>query len=235
MDKVKFEYPSRGFYLVTQKVAEADFFIEKMKNCGLLDSNFKHYLSAFSSAARSITFCLQYSMEDYPGFAEWYPTQQEILKDDRLAKFFVKIRNESQKRGVIWIEESGVGDKNGWTIFRKFTNGPNSDIKEIPPGEIINLCVEYFCSILIVLEKFYRDFDVYVDPRVLFTQRGLHALGWSIEDLEEYLGFPRGWTNIPLDGNDKDEQRLNALRRYGFDEELEEFLLKYGITYKRNN
>lgn len=232
MPKEKFEFPGRGFYLVSGKVAEADFYIQKMKSCDSFEREFSYYLSAFISAARSVTFTLQYVMSEYPNFSDWYPERQARLKADKLARFFVTLRNESQKRGVLWVQTSGISSEEGWETFRQFSFGPTSEVTEVPSGDVVEICTAYFKSVLEIVGECYREFDVYVDPRLLFTERGLKALGWSIEDLEECLGFPRGWTDIPWEGEDKNEQRLKLLSRHGFDEELDEFLIKYEIIAK---
>ena len=72
-----------------------------------------------------------------------------------------------------------------------------------------------------------RD-SVYIDPRVIFTKRGLNALGWNVGDLLESLGFPRDWLELaPPDAVD-DEQKLKVLSRYGGDEVMDDLLIKYG-------
>lgn len=229
----KFEFPERGFYLVADKIDEADFFIGKMKSCPPYEIEFRHYLSAFVSAARSVTFTMQFVMAKYPGFDAWYPARRERLAANKLARFFVTLRNESEKRGVIWTEESGCIHEEGVSFSRTFTSGPGSDLSEFPNVEVVEACEQYLRIILSVVSECYRDFADYVDPRRLFTIDGLAALRWTIEDLEECLGFPRGYTNIPWNSDDKDEQRLRALEgSAGFDELFEEVFVKYGISFE---
>jgi len=55
----------------------------------------------------------------------------------------------------------------------------------------------------------YQDFGAIVDPSKYYTMENLDQLGISIEDVEEELGFPRGWTQLP-DANS--EKRLAALK-----------------------
>ena len=69
------------------KLAEAEFFLN------LLTQNASHQavilfaLSAFLSAARSVTLLLQAEAAGKPGFDEWYRTAQDELKNDEVAKF----------------------------------------------------------------------------------------------------------------------------------------------------
>ncbi|MBW4423328.1 MAG: hypothetical protein KME50_02395 [Nostoc desertorum CM1-VF14] len=229
----KFIFPEKGFYLVVDKVAETDYFLDMLKNKQDSYQEFKYIFSAFASAARSITFCLQAVMSKYPGFNEWYPQQQEKLKSSNLAKYFVELRNQVQKTGNIPITHSGFfgGQPLEIVYSYRFEFAKDLNVKDIPDGEVLQLCHNYFTEVLEIICKCYRKFDVYVDPRIIFTMRGLEKLGWSIEDLEEALGFPRGYTDIedwPEDN--RIEIRLQVLSRYGSDEELEYFLSKYKIT-----
>ena len=94
----------RPFQIVEDKIEEAEFFLDKLH---FEDTNFvrfklqdaQFYLSAFLSATRSITFCLQASLSDSVKFPGWYQRQQEKLKQSELAQFFTEARNLSQKVG----------------------------------------------------------------------------------------------------------------------------------------
>lgn len=222
-----FNFPKRGFHLVVNKVAEADFFLEKLNKAHSYTPDFDFYLSAYVTASRSITFALQAVMADVPEFGSWYEIRQERLNGSELAKYFVKLRNHLQKVGEMPIERNGV-----------FILGLNADqptfvstrdLKNPPTGNVLDCCRDYLRIVLSIISECYRDFWVYCDPRAFFSKKGLTQMGWSIEDLEEFLGFPRGFTDSSWEGDDKDEQRLKALARYGPDELLDEHLIKYQI------
>ena len=54
----------------------------------------------------------------------------------------------------------------------------------------------------------------------MVTMSDLNEIGWTLEDLEEFLGFPRGWTDIAEPGETPgafNERRLQALRQHGGD------------------
>jgi len=234
MNKEKFKFPSRGFHIVSKKVGETDYFLEKLKSAQGHYDEFSYILSAFSSAARSITFALQSVMSAYPGFSDWYVHHQESLRSNALAKYFVNLRNHMQKVGKSPVLHTGESRSGRITHASYFID--MDELKNAPNGEVTVLAEEYFTSILIVLERCYRDFWVYVDPRAIFTEEGLSMLGWSVEDIEELVGLSRGWTDVPYEGEDKNLQRLRLLKReFEGDELMEQYFTKYKIPQSQRS
>jgi len=225
----KFVFPNAGIHIVAQKVGEADYFLEKLKNADPMDKEFNYIFSAFVSATRSITFTLQFVMSKYPGFNEWYKIRQDRLRKSKLAKSFVEFRNHAQKTGIIPIATPNSIFEGIFYEDTQFYVPTNSEIKEVPDGNVVDLSEKCLIEVLSVVNECYKDFDVYIDPRTFFTERALNVLNWNVEDVEESVGFPRGYTDIDY----KDEKlsnveiRLNSLRRYGGDETLQVYLDKY--------
>lgn len=225
--KEKFIFPQRGFWIISDKVAEADYFLEMLKNSKSDFKEFGYLLSAFVSASRSITFALQAVMSHYPGFSEWYEPYRQQLSQNSLAKYFSELRNHLQKVGStpVFFSGSFQGGQPEW--YRSFI--PTADLERAPEGQVTDLAEHYLIDVLKIIKQCYSDYREYVDPRAIFTPEGLNTLGWTIEDLEESLGFPRGWTDIEWDDGNKDENRLHVLRRYGGDEVTEMYFVKYVI------
>lgn len=233
MHTEKFEFPSKGFHIVATKVGEADYFLDKLNEVQGNYDEFSYVLSAFSSASRSITFSLQAVMSKYPNFDSWYKPHQEKLKSNYLARYFVDLRNYLQKVGEVPVGHTGT-IRDGKIKHVSFFMDIDS-LKGAPPGEVTRLAKEYFLEILKVVESCYRDYWVYVDPRALFTIEGLSQLGWTIEDIEECGGLPRGYTDVPYEGSDKDIQRLRLLsREFQGDELMEQYFEKYGFENTAN-
>ncbi len=225
----KFKFPSRGFYFVESKVKEADYFLDMLEGKKGSPDEFSFILNAFASAARSITFSLQSVMSHYPSFEEWYQPRQQQLKENKLAKFFVDLRNFTQKVGCAPIMHTGTL-KNA-KAFRYALFFPSEHLESIPPGDIVRLAQEYFISILTIIKQCYEDYSEYVDPRIVFTIEGLSKLGWSIEDLEESCGLPRGWTDINENIPNKSQERLRVLKsEYQKEEEMEYYFKKYNLN-----
>jgi len=229
-DSTKFQFPGRGFHCVADKVAEADYFLGRMKETSADIEEFRFLFSAFVSAARSVTFSLQAVMSEYPNFDSWYQSRQKRLKESRLARFFVDLRNHIQKVGGAPLFHSGSSRNGKLEWATEFI--PTPDFDEVPSGDVITLSEAYFRLLLEVLRDCYTDYWAYIDPRAIFTIEGLRTLGWTVEDVEEAVGFPRGWTDITWPEEEKLSARLHVLSRYGGDELMDAFFTKYNIGSK---
>ncbi len=225
----KFIFPNAGIHIVSYKIGEADYFLEKLKSTHSWDEEFNYIFSAYVSALRSITFTLQFVMKKYPEFDEWYQIRQERLRNSKLAKAFVEFRNHAQKTGIIPIAKERSIFEGIFYDSDQFYVPSNSEIKEVPKGNVLDLSEKCLIEVLSIVSECYKDFDVYIDPRVLFTERALEKLNWTVEDVEEFVGFPRGYTDIDYQDDELSniEIRLNSLRRYGGDETLQVYLDKY--------
>lgn len=225
----KFTFPNAGIHIVSYKIGEADYFLEKLKQANSWDDEYNYIFSAFVSALRSITFTLQYVMKKYPGFDDWYIPRQERLRSNKLAKSFVEFRNHAQKTGIIPIAKKRGIYEGIFFDSDQFYVPTNSEIKEVPSGNVLELSEKCLIEVLSVVNECYIDFDVYIDPRILFTERALQKLNWTVEDVEEFVGIPRGYTDMDYQDDElsNTEIRLKSLQRYGGDETLQIYLDKY--------
>mgnify|MGYP001264886133 CR=1 FL=1 len=83
----------RSFSLVDQKLAEADFFVRKLREAGFGCFAVRCNVSAFTTAARSVTYtAIQAVMKSVSGLEKWYIQRQKELKVDSTARFFHKLR-----------------------------------------------------------------------------------------------------------------------------------------------
>lgn len=225
----KFTFPNAGIHIVSYKIGEADYFLTKLKSTHSWDEEYNYIFSAYVSALRSITFTLQFVMKKYPDFESWYPARQEKLRKSSLAKSFVEFRNQAQKTGIIPIAKERSFFEGVFYESDQFYVPTNSEIKSVPVGNVAELSEQCLIEVLEVVAECYKDFDVYIDPRVLFTERALQKLNWTIEDLEEFVGVPRGYTDLDYEDSElsNEEIRLKLLRRQGGDETLQVYIDKY--------
>lgn len=75
---------------------EANFFLEKLKeDCS--SNHFDFYLSAFISAARSVTFMMQKEYKYHDGWQQWYQTK---LSEDVFVKSLFKRFNDMRTKTI---------------------------------------------------------------------------------------------------------------------------------------
>ncbi len=211
---------SAPFDSVDDKLREADFFICKMEQADWDINEWRYHFSAFVTAARSVTFALQYSMSDIPGFDEWYKQRQECLRGDSLSQFFVAARNNVQKKGQnplsFWDrDESGK-------IVAYFLYWFEDQVELTPDCDAITACKQHMKSLSQLVYEAYRDFGPYIDPAVAISPLGAKELGLTIEDMEEQIIGVRGWTStLPL------VERFRMLRDVESMPQIDDLLIKY--------
>ncbi len=180
----------RSFDLVDYKVGEAEYFLKKMFVCWD-PIEIRFLFSAYASAMRSITFCLQATLSDVQGFKNWYQLHQIELKKNHLAKFFLNARNTSQKVGVIPIYSGTLID--GKILFYF---GHDDEIKNVPQEDVITASMNYFKLILKIVYDCYNDFGTIIDPYQYYTKANFNKMGKTIDDLDEEFFGIRGYTYI---------------------------------------
>jgi hypothetical protein len=195
---------ARVLDLIEQKVAEADFFLNAMRDSGLNIFGFHCYFSAFLSASRSITFTLQAVMSGTPGFTEWYEIARRPLVEDSRARFFVQLRNIATKTGELGIigGSSRLLDDRQIKITYRFDPELTKSLPEDVRRQDVTSMSRYYMKLLIDLvsdwEQWYYSSVPGADPNSRFS---------TPEELEEALGLPVGWTDVGL----SNEQRMHIL------------------------
>ncbi|MGA9364557.1 MAG: hypothetical protein WBW16_09340 [Bacteroidota bacterium] len=214
-----------NFDFVDDKLREADFFLERLRDTG---SDFEHarfYFSAFVSASRSVTFVLQSVLADVDGFKSWYAEKQNALRAEPLAKFFLEVRNEVQKRGSNPLSSlsSTVSADQTRKIEYYFIYWFGESPKGLPDLDVATACEQYLTVLARLVYQCYRDFGSTIDPEQYYTLENLARLGLSVEDvLESELGFPRQWASS-IDP----EQVLRQIRDNAPKPDVDDLFLKY--------
>lgn len=185
----------RSFSIVDYKTRQAEFFLSRIAAAEFDFFATQCFTDAFVSAARSITFALQAVCSSIPGFSEWYSNNRDNLKGDASCEYFKQYRSAS-----VHLGDTGVGAcivdhhaNGGRRIAYFFVNTP--DIPNPPKEDVYMSCRNYFVTILRIVLEAYREFACQIDARWHFTSDNFQRLGMSIEDAEQELGFPRGWTH----------------------------------------
>jgi hypothetical protein len=201
----------RSLLLVDERLLEAEYFTKRMR---LLrnPSFFAYNLNAFLSAARSVTFLLQKEMSGVPNFTDWWEQQQEVLRKDECARFFHELRNFSQKRGRVSVIGTGSHRINTLYWSYRFAGGEHPVPKDLLHRDVAQCCREHVAKLARITLACADEFPFQTCPAKALTVDGIRSLGLSVDDVEEYLGFPRGWTAGGPDP--RNDQRLQVLRGY---------------------
>ncbi|WP_198382250.1 hypothetical protein [Roseomonas sp. KE2513] len=174
-----------------EKLLEAEHFLARMVHSSGMEFQFE--LNAFLSASRSVSFVLQKSMSDVPAFAAWYAKQQAIMKADSAMRFFLELRNISQKQGpVSFVGGSRLGG--GWTY--RFVGRPQPVPEELTGRDIGACCAAHLSKLANLLMDCDKAFPFHSCPGRAFTEEGMAALGYTMEDAEVSVGLPPGWTDV---------------------------------------
>jgi hypothetical protein len=179
------------FGLVDEKVQEADYFLGRILDPDHPFHGIQYDTVAFTAAARSITFAMQASLSGIPDFDAWYPKKQEQMRGDPLARFFHNFRTVSQHVGANAVVGGSLRDGKSLYYF-----GPLPDLEKVPDLDVASACTEYFKSTLEIVYECYVTFPALINGQWRFTKEHYASMGKTIEDAEEELGFPRGWTEV---------------------------------------
>lgn len=227
----------RSFGAVDHKLAEAHFFLERLNqtNHDVIAANY--YFSAFVSAARSVSWCLQAVMKNVEGFQEWYAGKQAYLREQPIARYFNNYRNVLVKEGELPIT-GGFFDPNssGGVDVKHWLERPlEGMINEFGKTDAVLACKSYMGITVRLVRDCYVDFGPVVDPDQYYTRENLEGLGVTLEDIEESLGLPRGWTQLSPGDDSNYDDRLRVLRRGFPGSEIKWLFDRYSIEGSEGN
>lgn len=193
--------------LVEERLLEAAHFARRLGR--QRDPNRLGYeLNAFLAAARSVTFLLQKEMAAVPGFAKWWDGQRKQLANDSAANFFLKLRNFSQKEGRGSVVGSAFSGRRRWSY--RFAGNVEPVPTTLLHRDVADCCREHVAKLARIVLVCADVFPYHTCPRRALTPEGVAALQLSLQDVEESLGFPRGWTETADPASH--DRRIDVLR-----------------------
>lgn len=191
----------KSFGIVEEKLFEAEFFYRKISGSSPTPVEGRFYFSAFVSASRSVTLALQTSLEGVDGFSGWYDGARANLRSDKLAPYFIQLRNAMVHEGGNPLNEVPIEFLRDFLTvsFLSGTTPQRFLIASLPESskpvmlDAVVACKEYFISLLSVVFDCYEHFKNVVDPKWYFTRDNFQSHGKTIGDALVELGFPRNW------------------------------------------
>lgn len=199
---------SRSVSVLEYKVQQARFLLHEASKSTLNPFAAQCYFDAFAGAARSITFAVQSVLSDLPGFSDWYKAYQNSLRADPICQFFNQYRRIS-----VHIGDAIVGGASRWrdddgVLKTRYYFVPTQDLRDVPSEDVSSICETYFVTLLGLVYECMVHFKCQLDDRWYFTAAYFRSLNKVIEDAEEELGFPRGWTAVGDGLTEADRWRL---------------------------
>ena len=178
---------------VEKRLFEAETFASRLR---LLEGDqFSRELNAFLSSVRSVTFVLQKEMKNsVPGFAIWWKKQQELMKNDLAMKFFVELRNISEKEGEISLVGALVEDPNQRirTVYY-FASNAILVPEQLAGHDVVFCCFEHLGKLAKIILEFSKVFPEHSCYRRAVTREGLKKLDLNNSDILKFLGYSKDW------------------------------------------
>jgi hypothetical protein len=193
---------------VEERLTEAEYFARRLFD--LPDTTAVGYeLNAFVSAARSVTFLLQKEFKRVEGFDAFWTIERAKLREDEAARFFVDLRNYSQKEGHVSI----VGTQLESGKWRFMFAGTVEPVPALLLGrDVADCCLDHLAKLSRAVLHVAEVFPFHTCPDRALTPGGIAALGLDLDAVEVALGFPPEVSAARPDNSV--EVRTRLLRRY---------------------
>ena len=87
-----------------RNIAAANWFLNQLKRCLLNEAAALMFLEAFVVELRAAFVCLRKLFKHKPQFDSWYKVQQSKMENNKLLKWLLDVRNQSQHEGIFLSE-----------------------------------------------------------------------------------------------------------------------------------
>ncbi|WP_375229870.1 hypothetical protein [Roseobacter sp. S98] len=208
--------------LVEERLLEAEHFTMLLKEHFGLEIQFN--LNAFLSAARAVTFLIQKELRHVPNFDEYWASVQATLREDEAARFFLEMRNFSQKQGRIGLYGSGgtrklrsytfphlLGEEPRMIYF--FVNGELSVPDSIACLDIVSACAQHIGKLAELTLQTMKEFPFDCCLSAACTPEGAEYHSLELPDFLKMLGFPTDWM-VGVDGMERQEAFKLVARQF---------------------
>jgi hypothetical protein len=174
--------------LVEERLVEAEYFRKRMARGR--GEPFGYNLNAFLAAARSVTFLLQKEYSKIDNFAEWWTLEQATLAADPAARFFLELRNYSQKEGRISLVGTSLSQRSGkrspWSY--RFAGTSKAVPAALLNRDVVDCGREHLAKLAQIVLRFSNRFPFHSCPSRALTPEGVNALKIDLDDLDTALG-----------------------------------------------
>jgi hypothetical protein len=197
-----------SFGRVEEKQAEMNFFLLQLSDSSDNPFAFRCYFSAFASAAMSVLYALESAHKQIDSdFFNWYePKRKRLIEGDPVTQYVLARRHESIHIGETRVNSGQARQEEGEPVYEHFFSLGWQSAEPIKV-DVLSACEYTHDAISDLLQEVLERFPR-LSPSYCMNAETLKKEGLTVEDIEERLGLPRGWTFV--DGC-TDQQRLDAL------------------------
>lgn len=218
---------------VEERLLEAEHFVKRMAR--ERGAELGYDLNGFLAAARSVTFLLQKEFSKIEGFSEWWMRDRVALADDPAARFFLELRNFSQKEGrisLVGVALKSRGRRSRWSY--RFAGGALPVPSVLLNRDVVDCCREHLSKLARMVLRFSEHFPFNSCPRRAMTPEGVRTLRIDLDEVDRALGYPAGWTRIAT--RDETDERIRCLARcvdavdFGAIRRISRIMRRFGVT-----
>jgi hypothetical protein len=168
---------------VEERLKEAEYFGRRLFDAP--DSTILGYeLNAFLSAARSVTFLVQKEFARVAGFEAWWSTERARLGADSAARFFLELRNISQKEGPVSVV--GAGDADGkWRYM--FAGNAMPVPADLINRDVADCCLDHLAKLAKSVLQLAEAFPFQSCPARALTPQGVVSLSLDLDEVERVI------------------------------------------------
>lgn len=174
--------------LVEERLLEANFFVSRFRRAD--PDTAGYFLNAYLSSARSVTFLLQKELAHVKGFREWWEAQRLILAGDKAARFFLELRNFSQKAGRVSLFGSRKGQGRSATWTYRFVGKQVPLPEELLSTDVSDACSMHLAKLARIVLACMDAFPFHSCPRMALCPDGVKALGLDAKAMFDVLELP---------------------------------------------
>lgn len=197
-----------SFWQAEDKQAEAGFFLDRLTESADNPFSFRCYFSAFASASMSVLYALESARKLIDDdFSSWYqPRRRKLTDEDPITSYVLARRHEATHIGESRVNAGRMTQTEGSPVFKYFFSMGWGSAEPIRV-DVLSACEHTHEAFSVLIREVLEDFP-YISPSYFMNAENLKKEGLTVEDVEETLGFPRGWTFVE---GCTDQQRLDAL------------------------
>ena len=194
--------------LVEERLLECEYFIRQLSRTR--GDLFRFNLNAFLSSSRAVTFLIQKELSKVADFQRWWATQPAAMKSDLAMRYFLELRNFSQKEGRVSLVGYSVGSSAKKWRYR-FAGNRDHVPESLVHRDVVDCCCEHLGKLAQLTLDCAEHFPFHTCPRRALTEAGILALDLDISAVEAMLSLPVGWSDLP---NLTSAERLDLLREH---------------------